>query len=62
MDAEAAAQAGIGVGAAVGPVAETDGLGTPVSLASSQLAYATRRAAMARNGLHAAPLCSVNTI
>ncbi len=56
MDAEAAAQAGIGVGAAVGPVAETDGLGASVSLASSRLAYATRRAAMARNGPHAAPL------
>ena len=35
------------------PIAESDDLGASVSLLSSQLAYATRRATMARNRLHA---------
>lgn len=56
MDAEAIAQTGIGSRTAIGPIAETDDLGASVSLASSQLAYATRRATMARDGLHAVPL------
>lgn len=37
-------------------MAESDDLGASVSLLSSQLAYATRRATMARNRLHAVPL------
>lgn len=53
IDAEAIAQAGMSLRRAILPIAETDGLGASLSLVSSQLAYATRRAAMARNRLHA---------
>ena len=40
-DAEAIAQAGIGIRTAIRPIAETDELNTCVSLLSLQLAYAT---------------------
>ena len=53
IDAEAIAQTGIGLRTAIRPIAETDDLGASVSLVSSQLSYATRRATMARNRLHA---------
>ena len=41
-DAEAIAQAGIGIRTAIRPIAETDDLSTCVSLLSLQLSYATR--------------------
>ena len=44
IDAEAIAQTGIGIRTAIRPIAETDEPGASVSLVSSQLAYATRRA------------------
>ena len=53
IDAEAIAQAGMSLGCAVLPIADTDDLGASMSLLSSQPAYATRRATMARNRLHA---------
>ena len=52
-DAEAIAQAGMSLRCAVLPIADTDDLGASMSLLSSQPAYATRRATMARNRLHA---------
>ena len=51
--AEVIAQAGMSLRCAVLPIADTDDLGASMSLLSSQLAYATRRATMARNRLHA---------
>ena len=51
--AEVIAQAAMSLRRAVLPIADTDDLGTSMSLLSSQLAYATRRATMARNRLHA---------
>ena len=56
IDAEAIAQAGMSLGRAVPPVADTDGLGASMSPLSPRLACATRRAAMARDRLHAALL------
>jgi hypothetical protein len=53
IDAEVIAQAGMSLRCAVLPIADTDDLGASMSLLSSQLAYATRRATMARNRLHA---------
>lgn len=53
IDAEVIAQAGMSLRRAILPIAETDDLGASLSLVSSQLAYATRRATMARNRLHA---------
>ena len=53
IDAEVIAQAGMSLRRAVLPIADTDDLGATMSLLSSQLAYATRRATMARNRLHA---------
>jgi transposase len=53
IDAEVIARTAMGMRRVVLPVAEGDDLGASVSLLSSQLAYATRRATMARNRLHA---------
>lgn len=53
IDAEVIARTALGMRRVVLPVAEDDDLGASVSLLSSQLAYATRRATMARNRLHA---------
>lgn len=53
IDAEVIAQAGMSLRRALLPIADTDDLGASMSLLSSQLAYATRRATMARNRLHA---------
>lgn len=53
IDAEVIARTALGMREAVLPVTESDDLGASVSLLSSQLAYATRRATMARNRLHA---------
>ena len=53
IDAEVIARTALGMRRVVLPIAETDDLGASVSLLSSQLAYATRRATMARNRLHA---------
>lgn len=53
IDAEVIARTAMGVRGVVLPVAESDDLGASVSLLSSQLEYATRRATMARNRLHA---------
>ena len=52
IDAEVIARTALGMRPAVLPVAETDDLGASVSLLGSQLAYATKRATMARNRLH----------
>lgn len=52
VDAEVIARTAMGMRRVVPPVAEGDDLGASVSLLSSQLAYATRRATMARNRLH----------
>jgi len=53
IDAEIIARTALGMRRVVLPIAESDDLGASVSLLSSQLAYATRRATMARNRLHA---------
>lgn len=53
IDAELIAWAASALRRVVLPIAESDDLGASVSLLSSQLAYATRRATMARNRLHA---------
>lgn len=53
IDAEIIARTALGMRRVVLPIADTDDLGASVSLLSSQLAYATRRATMARNRLHA---------
>lgn len=53
IDAEVIARTALGMRSVVLPIAESDDLGASVSLLSSQLAYATRRATMARNRLHA---------
>jgi transposase len=53
IDAEVIARTAMGMRRVVLPVAEGDDLGASVSLLSSQLAYATRRATMARNRLRA---------
>lgn len=53
IDAGAVARTAMGMRRVVLPVAEGDDLGASVSLLSSQLAYATRRATMARNRLRA---------
>ena len=53
IDAEIIARTALGMREVVLPIADTDDLGASVSLLSSQLAYATRRATMARNRLHA---------
>ena len=53
IDAEVIARTALGMRRVVLPIAESDDLGASVSLLSSQLAYATRRATMARNRLHA---------
>lgn len=53
IDAEVIARTALGMRRAVLPIAESDDLGASVSLLSSQVAYATRRATMARNRLHA---------
>ena len=53
IDAEVIARTAMGMRRVVLPVAEGDDLGASVSLLSSQLAYATRRATMARSRLHA---------
>ena len=53
IDAEIIARTALGMRRAVLPIAESDDLGASVALLSSQLAYATRRATMARNRLHA---------
>ncbi len=53
IDAEVIARTALGMRAVVLPIAESDDLGASVSLLSSQLSYATRRATMARNRLHA---------
>ena len=58
IDAEAIAQTGIGIRTAIRPIAETDEPGASVSLLYLQLSYATRRATMARNRLHAVLLKS----
>lgn len=55
-DAEAIARAGMSPRRAVPPVAGTDGLGASMPPPSPRLACATRRAAMARDRLHAALL------
>lgn len=55
-DAEAIARTALGMRRAVPPIAEPDDPGASVPLPSSQLAYATRRATMARNRLRAVPL------
>lgn len=54
--AEAIARTALGMRRVVLPMAESDDLGASVSLPSSQLACATRRATMARNRLRAALL------
>ena len=53
IDAEVIALTAMGMRHVVLPIAETDDLGASLSLLSSQLAYATRCATMARNRLHA---------
>ena len=53
IDAEIIARTALGMRRVVLPIAESDDLGASVSLLSSQLAYSTRRATMARNRLHA---------
>ena len=53
IDAEVIARTAMGMRRVVLPIADTDDLGASVSLLSSQLSYATRRATMARNRLHA---------
>ena len=53
IDAEVIARTAMGMPGVVLPIADSDDLGASVSLLSSQLAYATRRATMARNRLHA---------
>lgn len=53
IDAEIIARTALGMRRVVLPIAESDDLGASVSLLSSQLAYATRRATTARNRLHA---------
>ena len=53
IDAEVIARTALGMRAVVLPIAESDDLGASVSLLSSQLSYATRRATMARNRLRA---------
>lgn len=53
IDAEVIARTALGMRRVVLPIAESDDLGASVSLLSSQLAYATRRATMARNRLRA---------
>lgn len=53
IDAEVIARTALGMRRVVLPIAESDDLGASVSMLSSQLAYATRRATMARNRLHA---------
>lgn len=53
MGAEAIARTALGMRRAVLPIADSDDPGASVSLPSSQLAYATRRATMARSRLHA---------
>lgn len=53
IDAEIIARTALGMRRVVLPIAESDDLGASVSLLSSQLAYTTRRATMARNRLHA---------
>lgn len=53
IDAEIIARTALGMRCVVLPIAENDDLGASVSLLSSQLAYATKRATMARNRLHA---------
>lgn len=53
IDAEVIARTALGMRRVVLPIAADDDLGASLALLSSQLSYATRRATMARNRLHA---------